>query len=349
MRSSLLTPDSDVDRLIRELPKVELHVHLEGAMRPAILLELAEKHDVATVPRSLDGVREWYEFRDFPHFIEVYLTSMQTLRDEADFALLTADVAARLAAQRVSYAELHVSLYAHLMRGIPAQVVFDGIEHARREAEREHGIQLRWIPDFPGDYGVETGEQTLEAVLKEGPPSVVGFGVGSVEVSRAPFADLFARARAAGLRSLPHAGENGGPERITEALDLLRAERIGHGIDCVREPALVDRLRATGVPLDVCPTSNVCTGAVERIEDHPLPRMLRDGLTVSVNSDDPPMFGTDLENEYRVAYGLGMEAAELATLARNGVTASYLDEPGKRSLIAEIDAVLARYRGHEGG
>ncbi len=314
-------------------------------MQPATLLELAERHSVDAVPRSLDGVRDWYEFRDFPHFIEVYLTSLETLRDEADFALLTAGVAARLAEQRVSYAELHVSLYGHLMRGIPAQVVFDGIEHARREAERERGIQLRWIPDFPGDYGVETGEKTLDAVLKHGPPSVIGFGVGSVEVSREPFADLFARARAAGLRSLPHAGENGGPERVVEALDLLHAERIGHGIDCMRDSALVDRLRETGIPVDVCPTSNVCTGAVVRIEDHPVARMLRSGLNVSLNSDDPPMFGTDLENEYRVAHSLGLGLAELATLARNGVNSSYLDDAGKRAHLAEIDAVLARYQG----
>ncbi|MBB4934669.1 aminodeoxyfutalosine deaminase [Lipingzhangella halophila] len=344
MHSSPTSPTADIDRFVRDLPKVELHVHLEGSMEPPILLDLAKKHGVDAVPSSLEGVREWYEFRDFPHFIEVYLTSVETLRDEADFAMLTSDVAARLAAQRVSYAELHVSLYAHLMRGVPAHVVFDGIEHARREAEQTHGIQLRWIPDFPGDYGVETGEQTLDAVLKDGPPSVVGFGVGSVEVSRAPFTDLFARARAAGLHSLPHAGENGGPERIVEALDLLHAERIGHGIDSMDDPALVERLRDAGVPLDVCPTSNVCTGAIERIEDHPLPRMLRAGLSVSLNSDDPPMFGTDLGNEYRVAHGLGLDVTELAALARNGVTASYLDEAGKRALLAEIDAVLARHQ-----
>ncbi|WP_046470918.1 adenosine deaminase [Allosalinactinospora lopnorensis] len=345
MQSSPAAVSPGIEAFIRELPKVELHVHLEGSMQPATLLDLAAKHRVTSVPDSLEGVRDWYEFRDFPHFIEVYLTSLETLCDEEDFARLTADVAARLAAQNVRYAELHVSLYAHLMRGIPAGVVFEGIEHARREAEREHGIRMRWVPDFPGDYGVETGEQTLDAVLKDGPASVIGFGVGSVEVSRAPFADLFARARAAGLHSLPHAGENGGPERIREALDLLGAERIGHGIDCMRDPALVDRLRETGVPLDVCPTSNLCTGAIERIERHPLPRMLRAGLTVSLNSDDPPMFGTDLLNEYRVAHRLGLGAAELTDLARNGVVASYLDGSVERALLAEIDEVLERWSG----
>ncbi|MFD0773317.1 adenosine deaminase, partial [Streptomonospora algeriensis] len=192
----LPTLASDVEAFIQELPKVELHVHLEGSMQPATLLELARKHGVADVPGSLEEVRDWYAFRDFAHFIEVYLASVHTLVDEEDFAVLTADVAARLAAQNVRYAEVHVSLYAHLMRGVPARTVFGGIEAARAEAERRHGIRLRWVPDFPGDYGVHTGEQTLDAVLAEGPESVVGFGMGGVEVPFAPMAELFGRARA---------------------------------------------------------------------------------------------------------------------------------------------------------
>ncbi|MDT0304766.1 adenosine deaminase [Streptomonospora wellingtoniae] len=337
----LPTLASDFEAFIQELPKVELHVHLEGSMQPATLLELARKHGVADVPGSLEEVRDWYLFRDFPHFIEVYLASVQTLVDEEDFALLAADAAARLAAQNVRYAEVHVSLYAHLMRGVSARTVFAGIEAARTEAERRHGIRLRWIPDFPGDYGVDKGEQTLDAVLAEGPESVVGFGVGGVEVPLGPMAELFARARAAGLHSLPHAGEIGGPERVGEALDLLRAERIGHGITCMRDYALVERLREEAVPLDVSPTSNLRTGAVAEIWEHPLPRMLEAGLVVTLNSDDPPMFGTDLTNEYRTAAQLGLGAEGLAALARNGVAASFLEEPAKRVLIAEIDTVLA--------
>jgi aminodeoxyfutalosine deaminase len=335
----------DIEAFIRDLPKVELHVHLEGSMQPETLLELAAKHRVAEIPDTLAGIRDWYAFRDFPHFIDVYLTSVRTLCDEEDFARLAGDVAARLAAQNVRYAELHVSLYGHLMRGVPATVVFAGIEHARIAAEREHGIRLRWIPDFPGDYGVESGEETLDAVLRHGPDSVVGFGVGGIEVDRTPFAGLFARARAEGLHSLPHAGENGGPERVWEALDLLRAERIGHGIDAMRDPRLVDRLAEARVPVDVSPTSNLRTGGVADIGDHPLPRMLDAGLLVTLNSDDPPMFGTDLTNEYRTAHGLGLDAAALAGLARNGVAASYLDGAERRRLTEEIDAVLAAHTG----
>jgi aminodeoxyfutalosine deaminase len=159
---------SPVGQLVRDLPKVELHVHLEGSMPADTLFELAKRHRVAGIPDTLAELREWYVFTDFPHFVEVYLASVRTLRDEADFALLASVVAERLAAQNVRYAEVHVSLYTHLMRGVPAKVVFDGIEHARKEAEREHGVQLRWIPDFPADFGVQTAEETVEAVLRDG-------------------------------------------------------------------------------------------------------------------------------------------------------------------------------------
>ncbi|MBV2363872.1 adenosine deaminase [Streptomonospora nanhaiensis] len=341
----LTTPGLDTEAFIRALPKVELHVHLEGSMRPELLLRLARKHGVSTLPGTLEEVRDWYAFRDFPHFVDVYLASVHTLVDEEDFALLAADVAARLAEQNVRYAEVHVSLYGHLMRGVPARTVFDGIEHGRREAEREHGIRLRWIPDYPSDYGPEVAEQTLDAVLAEAPDSVVGFGVGGIEAPFAPVAHLFARAREAGLHSLPHAGEHGGPERVREALDLLAAERIGHGIDAMRDPELVARLAAEQVPLDVSPTSNLRTGAITAIGDHPLPRMIEAGLLVTLNSDDPTMFGTDLTNEYRTAAGLGLDAAALAALARNGVAASYLEEPAKRALAEEIDTVLAEHAG----
>ncbi|GAA1119120.1 adenosine deaminase [Nocardiopsis metallicus] len=329
-------------QLVRDLPKVELHVHLEGSMPAETLFELARRHRVAGIPDTLEELREWYAFTDFPHFVEVYLASVRTLRDEADFALLTSVVAERLAAQNVRYAEVHVSLYAHLMRGVPAKVVFDGIEQARREAEREHGIQLRWIPDFPADFGVQTAEETVEAVLRDGPPSVVGFGVGGVETPLGQYAEVFGRARAAGLASLPHAGEQAGPERVREALDLLGAERIGHGIDTMKDPDLLERLVDAQVPVDVSPTSNICTRVVDRIEDHPLPAMLDSGLLVTLNSDDPTLFGSDLTGEYEIAYDL-VGPDGLVRLARNGVHASYLGAARRRELLAEIDAVAARH------
>ena len=332
----------DPHALVDALPKVELHVHLEGSMPAETLFELAKRHRVDGLPGTLEELRNWYEFTDFPHFVEVYLASVRTLREEADFALLTSVVAERLAAQNVRYAEVHVSLYTHLVRGIPAKVVFDGIERARIDAEREHGIQLRWIPDFPADFGVEAAEQTLEAVLRDGPPSVIGFGVGGVEAPLRPYAEVFGRARAAGLAALPHAGEQGGPERVREALDVLGAERIGHGIDSMKDPALVARLAGGGVPVDVSPTSNLRTRVVERFEEHPIAAMLDAGLLVTLNSDDPTMFGSDLTGEYRIAHDL-LGARGLVRLARNGVEASYLGAARRRALSARIDAVAERY------
>ncbi|WP_017615324.1 adenosine deaminase [Nocardiopsis salina] len=339
---SLPTPP-DVDALVRDLPKVEMHVHLEGSMPPETFFELATTHGLTDVPDTLEGLRDWYAFTDFPHFAEVYLASVRTLRDEDDFALLAAVVARRLAAHNVRYAEVHVSLYAHLVRGVPAKTVFNGIERARMEAEREHGIQLRWIPDFPADFGVEAAERTVAATLEHGPPSVVGFGVGGVETPLGQYARVFDRARSAGLASLPHAGEHGGPVRVREALDVLGAERIGHGIDALRDPDLVARLVDEQIPVDVSPTSNVCTRAVDRIEDHPLPAMLDAGLLVTLNTDDPPMFGTDLTREYRTAHALGLGPADLVRLAANGVQASYLGTARRRVLLREIAGVARRH------
>ncbi|MCY9786433.1 adenosine deaminase [Nocardiopsis sp. EMB25] len=332
-----------VDALIRDLPKVELHVHLEGSMPPDTLFTLARKHGLTKVPSDLESLREWYAFSDFPHFVEVYLESVGALREEEDFALLASVVAERLVEHNVRYAELHVSLYGHLMRGVPARVVFDGIEHARVAAERDHGIQLRWIPDFPADFGLESAERTVEAVLKDAPHSVVGFGVGGVETPLEQYSGVFGRARAAGLASLPHAGEHGGPERVREALDALRAERIGHGIDSMRDPDLVARLVDEQVPVDVSPTSNVCTRAVGEIGDHPLPSMLDAGLLVTLNTDDPTMFGTDLTREYRTAHALGLSPADLVRLAANGVRAAYLGTARRHALLSEIAAVAERH------
>jgi aminodeoxyfutalosine deaminase len=310
-------------------------------MQPALLLELAAKHSVVGLPASLEGVRRWYEFRDFPHFIDVYLAAVQTLRDQEDFELLVAQTAATLAAQNVRYAEVIVTPWLHLDRGIAAEHMFGGLERGREAAEDELGIRLRWLADFPGHYGAACGEQTLDAVLGAGLDSVIGFNVGGVEVDRDPFAAVFDRARAAGLHSVPHAGETHGPDRIWSAIHQLGAERIGHGIRCLDDPVLVAYLRDTQLPLDVCPTSNWRTGAVSRDRPHPLPALLDAGLMVTLNSDDPPMFGTDLTNEYRVAYGLGLTPADLADLARNGVRASFMAQEDKVAVLAEIDEVCA--------
>lgn len=332
------TTVTSLEKFLAALLKVELHVHLEGSMQPATLLALARKHRLSDLPRSLEEIRSWYEFRDFPHFLEVYRHAVRVLCDEDDFALLAAETIRTLARQNVRYAEMNFSLCDHLERGIPAEVVFAGLEQGRKQVEAEHDITIRWVPDFGGDYGLAAGQVTLDAVLAHGPASVLGFSIGGIEVDREPFADLFTRARAAGLRSLPHAGETGGPDSVWSAIHSLGADRIGHGISSMHDPALVDYLREHQLPLDVSPTSNLRTRSVSSLEDHPLPRMLTEGLLVTLNSDDPPMFGTDLTGEYRTAGRMGLDPVDLAQLAGNGVHASFLEPARKRTLLAEIDA-----------
>lgn len=333
---------SAVEDLVSALPKVELHVHLEGSMQPHLLLELAAKHGATGLPSTLEAVREWYEFRDFDHFITIYEAAVQILRDEDDFAVLVEQTAATLAAQNVRYAEVIVSPHVHIARGVAAEAVFGGIERGRLAARSAHGIDLRWVADFAGHRGVSSGEATLDAVLAADLDSVIGFNVGGLEVDRDPFADVFTRAREAGLHSIPHAGEVGGADRMWSAIHRLGAERIGHGIACLDDPDLVDHLATTQLPLDVCPTSNLRTRAVASLAEHPLPRMLEAGLMVTLNSDDPPMFDTDLTNEYRAAHRMGLTPATLAELARNGVRASFAPQPTKVAILDEIDQVAAR-------
>jgi aminodeoxyfutalosine deaminase len=333
-----------VAELIAALPKTELHVHLEGSMPPELLLRLGQKHGLANLPQSEDELARWYEFRDFQHFIDVYLQAVSSLRDEEDFAALVTEVAAKLAAQNVRYAEFTFTPTIHTDRGIPAEVVFGGVEHGRQQAEREHGIQLRWLPDFPGHYGAESGERTLDLVLKADLESVIGFNVGGIEVDREQFGPLFDRARATGLHSVPHAGETEGPDQVWSAIRTLGAERIGHGIGSMTDPELIAYLRDTQLPVDVCPTSNLRTRIVGELAEHPLPQMLDAGILVTLNSDDPPMFGTDLLNEYRAAHSLGLGPDVLAQLARNSVQAAFLDSATKARLTAEIDAALANWK-----
>jgi adenosine deaminase len=229
---------------------------------------------------------------------------------------------------------------------MPAAELTEALDLAARSAGRDHGVRMAYVFDIAGEYGAPAAVGTLEHALTRPPEALTGFGLAGIEQARPryteEFRSAFAAAIAAGLHSVPHAGEMSGPATIWEALDGLRAERIGHGLSCLEDPALVARLRESQVPLEVCPTSNVCTRQVPGLEEHPLPRMLQEGLFVTLNSDDPPMFGTTLTDEYRRAASvLGLTRAQLAGLAANGVRASFLDPGAKQELLAEIAAVLA--------
>jgi len=336
---------TDLPTFIAGLPKVELHVHHVGSASPRIVAELAARHEGRSpVPADPDALASYFEFRDFAHFIEVYLSVVDLIRDPEDVWILTHEVARELARQQVRYAELTITPYSHVRRGIPAPAFCEAIEDARKRALADFGIELRWCFDIPGEAGLPAAEETLRIALDERPDGLVSFGLGGPEIGvpRPQFRPYFDQARAAGLRSVPHAGETTGPQTIWDALNELGAERIGHGISAAQDPALLAYLAERQIALEVCPTSNVRTRAVASLDEHPLRRLVEAGLLVTINSDDPPMFGTTLNDEYAVAARLlGVGAEGLAGLARNAVTASFLDPAGKQRISDEIDAYLA--------
>ena len=325
--------DADLAAFAAGLPKVELHVHHVGSASPRIVAELAARHAGSTpVPADEALLGEYFTFTDFGHFISTYLSVVDLIRDAQDVNMLTYEIGRELAGQQVRYAELTLTPYSSVVRGITAEAFCEAVEDARVRAARDFGVRLAWCFDIPGEAGVPAADVTLDVALRQRPDGLVSFGLGGPEqgVPRELFASHFAAARAAGLHSVPHAGESTGPESIWAALDVLGAERIGHGIAAARDVELLERLRERNIALEVCPTSNVCTRSVASLADHPLPALVAAGVPVTINSDDPPMFSTTLTQEYLIAATLlDTDADGLAELARAAVRASFLDEPGK--------------------
>jgi aminodeoxyfutalosine deaminase len=336
---------SALSGFIARMPKAELHVHHVGSASPPIVSELAERHP-GTVPSDPDTLREFFAFRDFAHFIEVYLAVVDLIRTPEDIRYLTYEVAREMATgQGLRYAELTCTPYTSVRpdepgKGMPIEAYTDAIEDARVAAERDFGLVLRWIYDIPGEFGVPAADATLDYALHHRTDALVGFGLGGPEIGvpRPQFQPHFDAARAAGLHSVPHAGETTGPETVWHALRLLGAERIGHGTSSAQDPELLAHLAATGVPLEVCPSSNIATRAVATLDEHPI-RAFRDaGVTITVNSDDPPMFGTTLNREYEIAADLlGLDETGVADLARTAVRASFADDDLKARVLGEID------------
>lgn len=342
------TADRDLRAFIAGLPKAELHVHHVGSASPRIVSELAARHPDSQVPSDPEALADYFTFTDFAHFIEVYLSVVDLIRTPEDVRLLTYEVARDMARQQVRYAELTITPFSSTRRGIDARAFMDAIEDARKAAEAEFGTVLRWCFDIPGEAGLESAEETARLATDDRfrPEGLVSFGLGGPEIGvpRPQFKPYFDRAIAAGLRSVPHAGETTGPQTVWDALTELRAERIGHGTSSARDPELLAHLAEHRVPLEVCPTSNIATRAVRTLEEHPLKEFARAGVLVTINSDDPPMFGTDLNNEYAVAARLlDLDERGLADLAKNAVEASFLDAAGKARITAEIDTYTAAW------
>ncbi|WP_369358986.1 adenosine deaminase [Streptomyces sp. cg2] len=337
---------SDLDAFIAGLPKAELHVHHVGSASPRIVSALAARHPDSVVPSDPEALADYFTFRDFAHFIEVYLSVVDLIRDAEDVRLLTYEVARDMARQQIRYAELTMTPFSSVRRGIPDAAFVEAIEDARKSAEAELGVVLRWCFDIPGEAGLEAAEETARIACELQPEGLVSFGLGGPEIGvpRPQFKPYFDRAVAAGLRSVPHAGETTGPGTIWDALTDLRAERIGHGTSATQDPALLAHLAEHRIPLEVCPTSNIATRAVRTLEEHPVKEMVDAGVLVTINSDDPPMFGTDLNTEYAIAARLlGLDTTGVATLARNAVTASFMDDTAKSRLTAEIDTYAAKW------
>ena len=329
-----------LDEFIARLPKAELHVHHVGSASPRIVAELAQRHP-GTVPSDPARLAEFFAFRDFAHFIEVYLAVVDLIRTPEDVRLLTYEIAREMAeVQQVRYAELTCTPHTSVLTGVPIEAYTEAIEDARVSAERDFGIVLRWIYDIPGELGLPGADATLGYALGHAPDALIGFGLGGPEagVPRPQFVPHFDAARAAGLHCLPHAGETTGPETVWDALRLLRAERIGHGTSSAKDPALLEHLATTGIPLEVCPSSNVATRAVATLDEHPLRTFVDAGVVVTINSDDPPMFGTALNREYAIAADLlDLDEAGVADLARTAVRVSYAPDEVKTRILAEID------------
>ncbi len=330
---------------IAGLPKAELHVHHVGSASPRIVSELAARHP-GVVPADPDELRAFFEFRDFAHFVEVYLAVVDLIRTAEDVRMLTYEVAREMAGQQLRYAELTCTPYTSVLphvegRGVPIEAYTEAIEDARVAAERDFGLVLRWIYDIPGEAGLPAADATLTYALDHAPEALVGFGLGGPEIGvpRPQFQPHFDAARATGLRSVPHAGETTGPQTVWDAVRLLGAERIGHGTSAAADPELLAHLARHGIALEVCPTSNLATRAVESLEAHPLRTFVEAGVPVTINSDDPPMFNTDLNTEYAVAAELlELDERGVTRLAQAAVAASFAPDGVKRALLAEIEA-----------
>ncbi|MDB5042541.1 MAG: Adenine deaminase [Candidatus Eremiobacteraeota bacterium] len=325
------------------LPKAELHLHIEGTFEPELIFALAERNRVRLPYPSVDALRNAYEFTDLQSFLDLYYAAMNVLRTEADFADLAEAYFARARAQGVVHAELFFDPQAHVARGVPFETVIDGLWSAVRESERRHGVSSKLIMCFLRDRSAEAALATLEQALPYG-DRIVAVGLDSAEIGHPPskFERVFARARAEGWKTVAHAGEEGPPSYVWEALDLLHVSRVDHGVRSLEDPLLVARLRDDRMPLTVCPLSNVKLRVFDTLRDHTLGRMLDEGLVATVNSDDPAYFGGYVgDNLAAVAQALQLPPSALETLARNSFEAAFIEPAARAAYLAQLDAAVA--------
>ncbi len=331
------------DAFIRGIPKAELHLHIEGTLEPQMVIELARKHGLALPYASVEALREAYRFDNLQSFLDVYYAGAAVLRDEEDFRALTSAYLDRAHADGVVHTEIFFDPQTHTARGVPMAAVVRGIHGALTQGEARLGMSHRLILCFLRHLSAQDAMATLEAALPYR-ELIAAVGLDSAEAGNPPakFQAVFDRARREGFLTVAHAGEEGPPLYITEALDLLHVRRVDHGVRCEEDATLVARLAAARVPLTVCPLSNVKLRVFARMEDHNLKRLLDRGLCVTVNSDDPAYFGGYVAENYRaVARALGLSRADVTQLASNSIEASLLPDAQKREWQQKIRAFAA--------
>ncbi len=341
----MLTPK--IDEFIVRMPKVELHVHMEGAIGPRTLLELSRRNGVAIPAQSVADVKRLFNYHNFNEFLEVFMALTRVIVQSEDFERLAYEMGLTLAAQHVLYAEVMLSPMQHLLRGISLLDAVKGAERGFQRAERETGIVVRLAMDYGRQYGPEYAWTVLDMTKKAMGHGVVAWSIGGNEIHHPPepFADVYAAAREMGLHVMAHAGEVVGPPSVWGAVDVLKAERLGHGIRSADDAVLMGHLRDMDVTLDISPSSNVLTGAVAGWAEHPLRRLYDAGIRVTINSDDPTFFCTTLIEEYRkVVMHFGFTVDDLCMLVLNAAHASFLPPTEKQVLIHRIQERLTALR-----
>ncbi|MDD5558840.1 adenosine deaminase [Candidatus Methylomirabilis sp.] len=332
----------NLDQFIRDLPKAELHVHIEGTLEPELLCALARRNRLTLRYATVEELRQAYHFHDLQSFLDIYYEGVQVLLHEQDFFDLTWAYLERAAQQHVRHAEIFFDPQAHTDRGVPFDTVINGIRRALEEAVPRFGISSRLIMCFLRHLSADAAMQTLEASLRF-KDWIVAVGLDSSELNHPPekFVKVFERARAEGYLTVAHAGEEGPPNYIWQALNLLNVSRIDHGVRCIEDPALVQRLVRERIPLTVCPLSNVKLCVFKSLEDHNLKKLLDLGLCVTVNSDDPAYFGGYItENLLASQKALGLTRHDIYTLTKNAFEVSFLRPDEKQCLIAELDRFM---------
>ncbi|NJK80874.1 MAG: adenosine deaminase [Chloroflexaceae bacterium] len=341
----MLTPE--IDAFIVRMPKVELHLHLEGSMSSQTLLELAERNNIELPAHNVAGVEQLLRYRHFSEFLTVYMALVRAVVHGEDFARLAYELGTDLAAQHVRYAEVMLSPMQHILRDVDIIEAVAGAAEGFARAHTETGIRVKLALDYGRQYGPDRAWKVLEQASAAMHHGVIAWSIGGNEIGHPPepFAEVFAEARRIGLHLMAHAGEVVGPESVWGAVDALQVERVGHGIRSIDDPHLLHYLREKQTVIDVCPSSNLYTGAATSWQAHPLRQLYDYGLNVTVNSDDPTFFYTTITEEYRrIVMHFGFTVDELCHLTRNAVYGSFLPPYEKHTLWHEMEREIKRLR-----